>query len=85
MGADDIEARSIGAQNQVEDLDKHVAVGRQNIHSTVPPHETYEGHHRFDPEVTWSPEEERILVRKTDMRLLFWLCVMVRLQYSLFE
>ncbi|KAI9148102.1 putative transporter [Paramyrothecium foliicola] len=71
----DIETRSTRGP-QVEDLDKSVAVGRENIHSTVPPHETYEGKHRFDPEATWSEEEERAVVRKTDIRLLFWLCVM---------
>jgi hypothetical protein len=76
MGSHDIEARSPGAQPHADDLDKAVAVGREHLHSAVPPHESYEGSHRFDPAVTWSPDEERALVRKTDLRLLFWLCVM---------
>jgi hypothetical protein len=28
------------------------------------PIDTYEGRHRYDPEFTWEPEEERRLVRK---------------------
>ena len=41
------------------------------------PHESYEGRHRWDPEAKWSPQEERYLVRKTDVMLLSWICIMV--------
>lgn len=54
----------------------HVEVGRENIHYAVRPHEAYEGGHRWDPEARWTLEEERRVVRKTDMFLLSWLCVM---------
>ncbi|TLD33020.1 hypothetical protein PspLS_00763 [Pyricularia sp. CBS 133598] len=53
-----------------------VNVGRENLGEVLPPHESYEGRHRFDPTATWTKQEERRVVRKTDMYLLSWLCVM---------
>lgn len=53
------------------------AVGRQELADIVPPHASYEGNHRFDPLASWSVEEERRVVRKTDLRLLSWLCLMM--------
>lgn len=78
MGPDDIEARPSDAALADDIVKAPVEVGRENIHGTVPPHETYEGRHRFDPTATWSIAEERKVVRKTDLMLLSWLCVMVR-------
>ena len=52
-------------------------VGREELADIVPPHESYEGRHRFDPQASWSVEEERRVVRKTDLRLLTWLCIMM--------
>ena len=52
-------------------------VGREYLSETLAPHESYEGHHRWDPSFTWDEAEERRLVRKTDFFLLSWLCVMV--------
>ena len=49
-------------------------VGRTNI--PLQPHDSYEGAHRWDPEATWTAEEEAKVVRKTDLRLLTWLCLM---------
>ncbi|KAL8344094.1 hypothetical protein RB601_004560 [Gaeumannomyces tritici] len=54
----------------------NVLVGRENLGEVLPPHETYEGRHRFDPAATWTRQEERRVVRKTDAYLLSWLCVM---------
>lgn len=51
-------------------------VGRDHLADVVPPHPSYEGYHRFDPAATWTAAEERALVRRTDARLLAWLCVM---------
>ncbi|KAL1861339.1 hypothetical protein VTK73DRAFT_7140 [Phialemonium thermophilum] len=36
----------------------------------------YECRHVFDPEFTWTKEEERQLVRKLDWRVCLWACVM---------
>lgn len=65
----------------VDHIDKAVPapVGRENIHAALPPHADYEGRHRFDPYASWTAEEEKRVVRKTDIRLLSWLCIMVRL------
>jgi hypothetical protein len=58
-----------------------VQIGRENLSDSVAPHETYEGRHRYDPGATWTKQEERKVVRKTDLYLLSWICVMVR-QFS---
>ncbi len=55
-----------------------VQVGIENLSKSTPPHESYEGVHRWDPAATWTPEEEAAVVRKTDIYLLSWVCLMVR-------
>lgn len=72
--ADDIETV---AQYHSEPDKGVVEVGRENIHQAIRPHASYEGGHRYDTYATWSAEEEKTVVRKTDLRLLVWLCVMV--------
>jgi hypothetical protein len=54
-----------------------VPVGRENLSNALPPHESYEGRHRWDPDAIWSDKEEARLVWKTDLYLLSILCVMV--------
>jgi hypothetical protein len=79
-GIDDIEssANPANVSTHSNEPDKaHIEVGRENIHNVVEPHDSYEGKHRFDPELSWTPAEERAVVRKTDLCLLTWLCVMV--------
>lgn len=53
-----------------------IPVGREHLFHALPPHESYEGRHRWDPDMTWTDDEEKKLVRKTDLYLLSWLCVM---------
>lgn len=36
----------------------------------------YEGRHRFDPNYTWTAEEEKKLVRRLDWRITFWAWIM---------
>ncbi len=52
-------------------------VGREELADIVPPHDSYEGKHRFDPTAKWTIEEERRVVWKTDLKLLPWLCLMM--------
>ena len=52
-------------------------VGREHLADTLAPHESYEGRHRWDPSATWTEEEERRVVWKTDLFLLSWICIMV--------
>lgn len=68
-------ASSPGAS--VSQLPLVARVGRENLADAVPPHESYEGHHRWDPGLTWTAAEERKAVRKTDLYLLTWICFMV--------
>ncbi|CEJ59615.1 Putative Major facilitator superfamily transporter [Penicillium brasilianum] len=51
-------------------------VGRERLFDRLPPHESYEGRHRWDPDMTWTADEERKVVRKTDFYLLSCLCIM---------
>ncbi|GKZ40960.1 hypothetical protein AbraIFM66951_006500 [Aspergillus brasiliensis] len=53
-----------------------IEVGQEHLAGVTPPHESFEGYHRFDPTATWTPQEERKLVLKTDMMLLTWICFM---------
>ncbi|QSZ33005.1 hypothetical protein DSL72_002590 [Monilinia vaccinii-corymbosi] len=59
----------------VFDAASHISVAhadRGNIADALPPHESYEGIHRYDPAATWTEREERKVVRKTDLYLLFF-------------
>ncbi|KAI9043937.1 putative MFS transporter [Aspergillus affinis] len=51
-------------------------VGQEHLAGVTPPHESYEGYHRFDPTASWSVKEERKVIFKTDMFLLTCLCFM---------
>ena len=51
-------------------------MGREHLSSVLPPDVKYEGRHRWDPAAEWTAEEEKKVVRKTDIRLMSWLCVM---------
>lgn len=47
------------------------------LEDVVQPHESYEGFHHWDPTMTWTDQEERRAVRKTDFMLLSCLCAMM--------
>ena len=40
------------------------------------PIDSYEGRHRYDPKATWSRAEETALIRKLDIRVCAWCCLM---------
>lgn len=44
--------------------------------SLYAPIDTYEGKHRYDPEFSWERNEERGLVRKLDLKICTWVCLM---------
>ena len=73
----------IGERNQYQikkDLSKeqssHSSLGQGGLVESLESHDTYESKHRWDPTAIWSPREERIVVRKTDLYLLTWICIM---------
>lgn len=72
----DIEEAPQRVSIDVNSLKAPTKVGRGELADIIPPHESYEGAHRFDPLASWTPEEERRVVRKTDLRLLSWICIM---------
>lgn len=77
MNKDDVESPTPVVHTS--DVSKgSVSVGRENLHRTLAPHASYEGAHRFDPTAEWCPEEEKRVILKTDLRLMIWLCLMVR-------
>ena len=74
----DVESRPTAVDRTSVDTAKtKVGVGREELHTALPPHATYEGAHLWDPSAEWTVEEEKAVVRKTDIRLLSWLCLMV--------
>jgi hypothetical protein len=77
---DDVASKRVSSDNEqaAASYSSTAPIGRENLSDQVPPHETYEGLHRWDPAATWTPEEEKKLVRKTDYLLLSWLCLMVQ-------
>lgn len=78
MAKDDLESIR-AAVDPIPDVNKgQVVVGRENLHSTLTPHSSYEGGHCFDPSAEWTPQEEKTVIWKTDLKLLTWLCLMVR-------
>ncbi|QRW04072.1 major facilitator superfamily transporter [Ceratobasidium sp. AG-Ba] len=54
----------------------HPLVGNEELWRSTRPHDNYEGLHRWDPTATWDAKEEKALVRKIDIRLMTWLCLM---------
>lgn len=58
----DMDKTSVARVSQVS----LVQIGRERLSDRLPPHESYEGRHRWDPDLTWTADEERKVVQKTD-------------------
>lgn len=79
MGQADEDIETSARPRSVDDetlKDVVVDVGRDKLSAALPPDDKYEGKHRWNPLATWTPEEERTVVRKADIFLMTWLCVM---------
>ncbi|KAK5009266.1 hypothetical protein LTR28_001901 [Elasticomyces elasticus] len=48
----------------------------ESIESFYKPMDSYDGRHRYDPDLQWEPEEEKRVVRKIDYRICSWVCLM---------
>lgn len=64
-----------GSASQIGD--QAIPVGRENLSEALPAHEFCEGRDHWNPSATWTGQEERHLVRKTDLYLLHRICVMI--------
>ncbi|KAH8197556.1 hypothetical protein TruAng_008292 [Truncatella angustata] len=53
-------------------LDPDVAAHWKSVYEAS----TYECRHKFDPDLKWTEEEEKKLVRKLDWRVCLWACIM---------
>jgi hypothetical protein len=73
----DVEPRKVSNEEPLASQISVAQVGRENLSDALAPHESYEGRHRYDPGATWTEQEERRVVWKTDLYLLSWICVMV--------
>lgn len=69
-----------GVDKGIASLVEIDSLGQEHLADALPPHESYEGVHRWDPNATWTAHEEAAVVRKTDLYLLSWVCLMVRRQ-----
>ncbi|KAI4250758.1 MAG: hypothetical protein LQ352_005263 [Teloschistes flavicans] len=55
----------LGSRDDVNSLDQYYV-----------PIDTYEGRHRYDPKATWTLEEEKALIRRLDIRVCAYCCLM---------
>ncbi|KAF7518601.1 hypothetical protein G7054_g13416 [Neopestalotiopsis clavispora] len=61
-----------GYDNKNPFIDPDVAAHWRDVYEKS----TYECRHLFDPNLTWTAEEEKRIVRKLDWRVCLWACVM---------
>jgi hypothetical protein len=76
---DDDSSASSSLKDDIEHINKNAygSVFQDNdaaVHYAPP--EAYEGAHRYDPNFTWTANEETALVRKIDLRICAWACLM---------
>jgi hypothetical protein len=82
----DIEGVRANESYNATNIQKHPSadprkpLATENLADVVAPHPSYEGHHRFDPTASWSIQEEKAVVWKTDVFFLGWVCIMVSSQ-----
>ncbi|RPA81603.1 major facilitator superfamily transporter [Ascobolus immersus RN42] len=69
---EDVEDGNYGSQGRHIFSDVKIAEYWRSVYEKA----QYEGKHRFDPEIKWTPEEEKKLVKKIDLRIMWWTWLM---------
>lgn len=70
------EAEKESFQEKPNALSLRISNASTLVEDSSAPHAMFEGKQFYDPDATWTPEEESQVKRKIDIRLLGWLCVM---------
>ncbi|MCJ1275895.1 hypothetical protein MMC21_003700 [Puttea exsequens] len=73
----DLKDGTASPQSSVDDYAQHKGTFETISDSSYyTPIDKYEGRHRYDPNFQWEPKEEKRLVRKLDVRICSWVCLM---------
>jgi MFS family permease len=59
-------------QNSISEGKTFLTAGLKDAYAPIA---KYEGRHRWDVDFQWTPEEEKKIVRKIDLRICFWCCL----------
>ena len=70
-GATTSEEENVGSK-----LDPVIENDDASLNKYYVPIDSYEGRHRYDPKATWTKEEEQSLIRKLDIRVCAYCCLM---------
>lgn len=77
VGANNLKSYNDVQENNHHETNIQKPLATDNLADVVAPHPSYEGFHRFDPTASWSVQEERAVIWKTDIFFLSWVCIMV--------
>ncbi len=72
IGPNSTDADSIRALKQIEG-EAFASGGETRYYEPI---DSYEGKHRWDPKAEWTTTEEKHVIRKLDMRICSWACLM---------
>ena len=61
---------------QGEGIDNGAQHNEHGLERYYVPIDTYEGRHRYDPKATWTQAEEKSLIKKLDLRVCAYCCLM---------
>lgn len=75
-GAQVYQATASEEQNVGNNLDPDIKNDDVSLNKYYVPIDSYEGRHRYDPKATWTKEEEQSLIRKLDIRVCAYCCLM---------
>ncbi|KAI4258526.1 MAG: hypothetical protein L6R42_005034, partial [Xanthoria sp. 1 TBL-2021] len=75
-GAQVHQATASEEQNFGNNFDPNIKNDDVSLNKYYVPIDSYEGRHRYDPKATWTKEEEQSLIRKVDIRVCAYCCLM---------